>query len=102
MKSLSYCVFGFAFATTACFAQIDIYQSDAYSLEEMCAREAEQNLADYANAYDSCIEKNRDNPLYADADAQNSEESAADGTEQAENGSRNGNGQDYSPDQVSD
>ena len=50
---------------TSCFAQIDIYQSDAYSVEEMCAREAEQSTAlDYSEAYDACITKNGDNPIY--------------------------------------
>ncbi len=94
MKSLSCCIFGFAFAAcSTAFAQIDIYQSDAYSLEEMCAREAEQNLADYANAYDACIEKNRDNPLYSDAE--NAEENA----EQTEGGESE-NDQDLSQDQV--
>lgn len=77
MKMLSWCVFGFSLATcTVCFGQIDIYQSDAYSLEEMCAREAEQSETDYSNAYESCIANNSDNPMYQsdrnDADVQNS------------------------------
>lgn len=88
MKMLSCCVFGVALATgTACFGQIDIYQSDAYSLEEMCAREAEQTPADYTGAYESCIEKNQDNPMYqadgGDSAGQNSENGS-------ENNSENG------------
>ncbi len=39
-------------------AQIDIYQSDAYSAEEVCAREAEQDTtSDYSQAYEQCLEK---------------------------------------------
>lgn len=66
MKALSACVFGLTFsACTVCVAQVDIYQSDAYSVEEMCAREAEQSDSeDYGSAYESCIEKNRDNSMY--------------------------------------
>lgn len=46
-------------------AQVDIYQSDAYSVEEMCAREAEQATeTDYSTAYDQCIEKNQNNAMY--------------------------------------
>ena len=68
MKILPSCIVGFLLmASTACFGQIDIFQSDAYSVEEMCAREAEQNPVDYAEAYDSCIDKNRDNPMYQTA-----------------------------------
>lgn len=47
------------------FAQVDIYQSDAYSVEEMCAREAEQtDTSDYSSAYENCIKKNQKNPMY--------------------------------------
>lgn len=53
------------FTAVCAVAQVDIYQSDAYSVEEMCAREAEQNATpDYSTAYDQCLEKNRDNPMY--------------------------------------
>lgn len=119
MKMLSCCVFGFALATgTVCFGQIDIYQSDAYSLEEMCAREAEQTPADYTGAYESCIEKNQDNPMYqsgqSDDTEQNSEQSSGDssgsenssvnnpseGTDQAETYTENHSEQDSSQDQV--
>lgn len=66
MKKLSYCVLGFSLATwTVCFGQIDIYQSDAYSVEEMCAREAEQSTEmNYTEAYESCISKNSEKPMY--------------------------------------
>lgn len=51
--------------STYAMAQVDIYQSDAYSVEEMCAREAEQHTtSDYDNAYDDCLNKNRDEPMY--------------------------------------
>ncbi len=60
--------------STPCLAQVDIYQSDAYSVEEMCAREAQQAEAtDYSNAYENCIEKNRNKPKYQSA-ANNAEE----------------------------
>lgn len=46
---------------TVALAQVDIYQSDAYSAEEMCAREAEQHdSSDYSRAYEQCLSKNRD------------------------------------------
>lgn len=87
MKMLSCFVFGFALATgTVCFAQIDIYQSDAYSLEEMCAREAEQTPADYTGAYESCIEKNQDNPMYKTDDSEGTE---SDSEQNSENSSGN-------------
>lgn len=42
-------------------AQIDIYQSDAYSIEEVCAREAEQaSTNDYNEAYETCLTQQRD------------------------------------------
>ena len=51
---------------SVCAAQVDIYQSSAYSLEEMCAREAEQSsIADYYAAYQSCITQNRDREMYS-------------------------------------
>ncbi len=51
--------------STCATAQVDIYQSDAYSVEEMCAREAEQHTtSDYGNAYERCLDKNRDKPMY--------------------------------------
>lgn len=87
MKMLSCFVFGFALATgTVCFAQIDIYQSDAYSLEEMCAREAEQTPADYTGAYESCIEKNQDNPMYKTDESDGTE---SDSEQNSENSSGN-------------
>lgn len=95
MKMLSWCVFGFSLTTcSVCFGQIDIYQSDAYSLEEMCAREAEQNTTmDYNSAYESCIAKNRDNPMYQSGgggvEVQDSGETYADGTGQTEAYSQN-------------
>lgn len=50
-------------------AQVDIYQSDAYSVEEMCAREAQQNAdVDYSQAYEQCINKNQDNERYQSQD----------------------------------
>ncbi len=66
MKMLSSYVIGLAFSTcTVCVAQVDIYQSDAYSVEEMCAQEAEQsNAKNYSDAYETCIEKNRDKKMY--------------------------------------
>ena len=125
MKMLSCCVFGFALATgTACFGQIDIYQSDAYSVEEMCAREAEQTPADYTGAYDSCIEKNQDKPMYQpdrnggteqssengstnssenssdNSPENNSVNGSSDGTSQAETYNQNESEQDFSQDQV--
>lgn len=64
MKTLSCCVLGFSLATcTVCYGQIDIFQSDAYSVEEMCAREAEQNT-NYTEAYESCISQNSAKPMY--------------------------------------
>ncbi len=95
MKMLSWCVLGFSLVTcTVCFGQIDIYQSDAYSLEEMCAREAAQNTTtDYNSAYESCIAKNHDNPMYQSGgggvEVQDTEESYADGTDQTETYSQN-------------
>jgi hypothetical protein len=95
MKMLSWCVFGFFLVIyTVCFGQIDIYQSDAYSLEEMCAREAAQNTTmDYNSAYESCIAKNRDNPMYQSGgggvEVQDAGESYADGTDQTETYSQN-------------
>jgi len=64
MKTPLFCIIGFALTiSTASVAQIDIYQSDAYSVEEMCAREAEQNTSqEYTHAYESCLKKNRDKP----------------------------------------
>lgn len=48
---------------TVALAQEDIYQNDAYSVEEMCAQEAEQNdSSDYSQAYDECLSKNREDP----------------------------------------
>ncbi len=45
-------------------AQVDIYQSDAYSVEEICAREAAQpGTPDYSQAYKHCLAKNRDKPI---------------------------------------
>lgn len=66
MKSLSLSAFGIGLTlSTAALAQVDIYQSDAYSVEEMCAREAAQTEAtDYGSAYERCIEKNRSKPMY--------------------------------------
>lgn len=66
MRVQTICVIGLAFSTcTVCVAQVDIYQSDAYSVEEMCAQEAKQSSAeDYSAAYEICIEKNSDNSLY--------------------------------------
>ncbi|WP_024461079.1 hypothetical protein [Marinimicrobium sp. LS-A18] len=50
-------------------AQVDIYQSDAYSVEEMCAREAQQSAdVDYSQAYEQCINKNQDNERYQSKD----------------------------------
>lgn len=100
MKMLSCCVFGFALAAgTVCFAQIDIYQSDAYSLEEMCAREAEQTPVDYTGAYESCIEKNKDNPMYQSGPDGAAEDSASDGAGQTET-HQNESEQDSSQDQM--
>lgn len=57
--------FFFLILSTVAVAQIDIYQSDAYSVEEMCAREAAQNNSiDYSSAYENCIKKNQNNPRY--------------------------------------
>ena len=66
MKSPSYCTLVFSLTLhTVSFAQIDIYQSDAYSVEEMCAREAEQSTEmDYTEAYEYCIQKNSERPMY--------------------------------------
>lgn len=66
-----------------CVAQVDIYQSDAYSVEEMCARHAEQNTAvEYNKAYNACIEENGGNPMYEadqeEADMQSAEENDLD------------------------
>lgn len=104
MKILPGCIFGFSLAiSTVCFGQIDIFQSDAYSVEEMCAREAEQDPVDYAEAYDSCIDKNRDNPMYQtaqnDATAQNTDESVWDDSNQPENAAQDEGYQDYSQNQ---
>ncbi|MGD8176007.1 hypothetical protein [Marinimicrobium sp. ARAG 43.8] len=42
-------------------AQIDIYQSDAYSAEEVCARDAEQaSTNDYNESYETCLNRQRD------------------------------------------
>jgi hypothetical protein len=87
MKTLSCCVLGFSLAMcTVCFGQIDIYQSDAYSVEEMCAREAEQEqdtLMNYPDAYEACIGRNRENPMYraerGGADSQSADTNNADG-----------------------
>lgn len=63
LATFSVCIFVFLSAASA--AQVDIYQSDAYSVEEMCAREAEQNDSiDYSSAYENCIKKNQNNPRY--------------------------------------
>ena len=52
-------------ANTACFAQNDIYQSNAYSVEEMCAQEAKQySDKDYSGTYETCIDQNQERPLY--------------------------------------
>lgn len=69
MKALSISTYCLCLAFSApCLAQVDIYQSDAYSVEEMCAREAEQaKAADYSSAYESCIEKNSNNSMYQSA-----------------------------------
>lgn len=81
MKILPFCVLGLSFATCAvCLAQPDIYQSDAYSVEEMCAREADQaTTTDYTDAYETCVEKNRNKSMYQsdqnDVDVQLSDES---------------------------
>lgn len=89
LKMLSWCVFCLCFATGGlCLAQIDIYQSDAYSLEEMCARQAEQETTmDYNDAYESCITDNSDNPMYQadqnNADVHHSESSDSGGTDQS-------------------
>lgn len=101
MKILPCCFFGFALAiSTISYGQIDIFQSDAYSVEEMCAREAEQNPVDYTEAYDACIDKNRDNPMYqtaqVDAIAQDTEESVWDDSEQSESSDQDEGYQDYS------
>lgn len=68
MKTLATCIIGFTLINCAlCFGQVDIYQSDAYSVEEMCAREAEQEQnesLDYGTAYDACISKNAEKPMY--------------------------------------
>lgn len=73
-------LFGFVlFFSFSSEAQVDIYQSDAYSVEEMCAREAEQNAEfDYTEAYDSCLANNRERPMYqsdsaVDGSAENTE-----------------------------
>lgn len=64
----------FCSLSSLCFAQVDIYQSDAYSVEEMCAREAEQNAdQDYSEAYDMCISNNRDKPMYQPDSADSTE-----------------------------
>ncbi|WP_027329306.1 hypothetical protein [Marinimicrobium agarilyticum] len=80
--------FLFLILSTSSFAQVDIYQSDAYSVEEMCAREAEQNdAADYSSAYENCIKKNQDNPMYhadagsTDPHSQGSDDSSGDAME---------------------
>ena len=79
MKILSCYVLGFSLTTcSVCFAQIDIFQSDAYSVEEMCAREAQQSTSmDYTEAYESCIRRNGDKPMYRNGhnttDSQNSD-----------------------------
>ncbi|UZJ42967.1 hypothetical protein OOT55_09920 [Marinimicrobium sp. C6131] len=58
-------------ASSWAVAQVDIYQSDAYSVEEMCAREAQQSAeGDYSQAYEQCIDKNQDNELYQPQDDQ--------------------------------
>ncbi|WP_347331760.1 hypothetical protein [Marinimicrobium locisalis] len=69
MKALSFSAYCLCLALSApCLAQVDIYQSDAYSVEEMCAREAEQAKAtDYSSAYENCIEKNSNKPMYQSA-----------------------------------
>lgn len=78
-KALPFFVAAIVFGVgSVSIAQVDIYQSDAYSVEEMCAREAEQNeSADYSEAYDSCIENNRDKPMYQ-SESKNSEEVSQD------------------------
>lgn len=80
--------FFFLILSTVAVAQIDIYQSDAYSVEEMCAREAAQNNSiDYGSAYENCIKKNQNNPRYhsgagsAEPRSQGSETSSGDATE---------------------
>ena len=63
LPMLSGCLF--LALSAASLAQIDIYQSDAYSVEEMCARQAEQSdNTDYSNAYENCLQKNQNNPMY--------------------------------------
>ncbi len=66
MKVLFPCVCGVSLlAYAACYAQVDIFQSDAYSVEEMCAREAEQETErGYTDYYEYCIEQNRARPMY--------------------------------------
>lgn len=89
MKVLSLCVFYLCLVTGGvCLAQIDIYQSDAYSLEEMCARQAEQETTmDYNDAYESCITDNSDNPMYQagqnNADVHHSDSSDSDEIDQS-------------------
>ncbi|ROQ21086.1 hypothetical protein EDC38_1707 [Marinimicrobium koreense] len=62
-------------ASSLVVAQVDIYQSDAYSVEEMCAREAQQSVeTDYSQAYEQCIDKNQDNELYQSRDGNPSAE----------------------------
>lgn len=105
MKILPFCIAGFSLAfSTVCFGQIDIFQSDAYSVEEMCAREAEQNPEDYAGAYETCIDKNRENPMYQtaqiDETVYGTDESYGDGSEQSESHDQDEGYQDFSQDQV--
>jgi len=65
-----------------CWAQIDIYQSPAYSVEEVCARQAQQNAdKDYSEAYESCVTKNRDKPI--EPGNRNPDENASDKTMEA-------------------
>ena len=94
MKTLSFCVLGFSLATcTVCLGQIDIYQSDAYSVEEMCAREAEQSTSmDYTQAYESCIQKNSSRPQYQKAFAGGNLQSPEDNNQN--NADQPGNDQD--------
>ncbi len=105
MKILPYCIVGSLFmASTACFGQIDIFQSDAYSVEEMCAREAEQDPVDYADAYDVCIEKNQDNPMYQtahnDTSARDADDGSWDSSEQPDSFPQDEGYQDFSQGQV--
>lgn len=68
-------------ASASSLAQVDIYQSDAYSVEEMCARQADQSsAANYDAAYEQCIDNNGDKPMYRSGTSDKEAGLAAKGT----------------------